>query len=60
MKKHKPTKQELQEGFHTNLSFEEALRQIANTPKEDVENHIQANDEDEPSEIEPNDEQSMQ
>lgn len=55
-KKRQPTKQELQEEFHTDLSFEDALRQIVNTPKEDVENHIKTSGEDEPSEVEPTDE----
>lgn len=55
-KKHKPTKQELQEEFHTELSFEDALRQIVNTPKEDVDAAMEANDNDEPSEVEPDNE----
>lgn len=59
-KKHKPTKQELQEEFHTDLSFEDALRQIAQTPAEDVDAAIQADSEDEAPEIEPNDEPPMQ
>ena len=36
-KKHEPTKQELQEEFHTDLSFEEAMQKLANVKKEDVE-----------------------
>lgn len=55
-KKHKPTKQELQEEFHTELSFEDALRQIVNTPKEEVDKRIEADNQDEPSEVEPNNE----
>lgn len=38
-KKRQPTKNEIQEGFHTDLFFEEALRQIANTPKQDGEKY---------------------
>lgn len=39
-KKHNPTKQELQEVFHTEMSFEEAMKKIANTSKELVEKAI--------------------
>lgn len=59
-KKHKPTKQELQEEFHTDLSFEDALRQIVNTPKEEVEKRIEADNQDELSEVEPTDEHTQE
>lgn len=58
-KRRTPTKKELQEEFHTDLSFEDALRHIAKVPKEDVENAIQASDEQEPPEIEPNNEEYL-
>lgn len=38
--KRTPTKQELQEVFHTELSFEEAMQKIVSTPKEVVEKAI--------------------
>lgn len=40
--KHIPTKQELQEEFHTELSFEEAMQKIVNAPREDVEKAIES------------------
>lgn len=41
-KKQVPIKQELQEEFHTYMSFEEAMRKILNVPKEDVEKAIES------------------
>lgn len=45
MKKRNPTKQELQEDFHTDLSFEEAMQKILNTSKDDVEKAVEQDEE---------------
>lgn len=59
-KRRTPTKQELNEEFHTDMSFEDALKHIINVPKEQVDEAMQAADEEEPAEGEPNEELPME